>query len=124
VVGENGAGKRRYEDMRVLSAPDSGQNTVRGRRWNSRNQRGHEIGIGMVHQLFMTIRALNERKNILFGANRERSSPAGQESRMRQRSDCAAGYGFPWIVRWNAESSPSGSGSRWKGNPKASPKKL
>ena len=106
VVGENGAGKTTL--MKILAGlerPDSGRILVQGKEVAFHNpQDAARLGIGMVHQHFMTIPGLSAAENILFGS--EPSTAFGlldRKAMVRSAADCAARYGFSIDVTRSAE---------------------
>jgi simple sugar transport system ATP-binding protein len=107
VVGENGAGKTTL--MKILAgleSPDAGQIRIQGRSVHFKGPAdAARLGIGMVHQHFMTIPGLSAAQNILFGAEpRTALGMLDKKTLLRTASDCAARYGFSLDVTRSAES--------------------
>ncbi len=107
VVGENGAGKTTL--MKILAGherPDSGRILVQGNavKFNSPADAAR-LGIGMVHQHFMTIPGLSAAQNILFGSEpRTAFGFLDKKGILCTAADCAARYGFSIDVTKKAES--------------------
>ena len=71
LLGENGAGKSTLMNILIgLYEPTEGQIFVRGRQARIRSPKDAvELGIGMVHQHFMLVDAMNALENIVLGTH-------------------------------------------------------
>jgi len=106
IVGENGAGKTTL--MKILAGleqPDSGSILVDGKAVSFKGPADSvRLGIGMVHQHFLTIPSLSAAENILFGSEpRNALGFLDRKAIQRLAADTACRYGFSLDVAKPAE---------------------